>query len=267
MFSNNQQPVDVELEKHNAKDLANKDSLQYPQSVNEDDGIIWDNDLNTKADDQVNFARKVLGIVAVQMAITFAMTLLSSAITPVGLFFKSPVVQIFGLIAMVGCAITLICDERQRKTVPNNYILLMICTVGEAIFVASIAANLTPGSVLTAMAALAIVTSLLFLAAVKTSTNAFLVRNLITAVIVSLVLNVLFAVCIIFYGRPENKFLFIVLTVGICAISGIFIVFDLVVILIPGAADKEDYILHALSLYLDIVRLFIQLLIILGEKK
>ena len=57
------------------------------------------------------------------------------------------------------------------------------------------------------------------------------------------------------------------LSVVLCALSGAFIIFDLVVILIPGAADKEDYILHALSLYLDIVRLFIQLLIILGEKK
>jgi FtsH-binding integral membrane protein len=39
------------------------------------------------------------------------------------------------------------------------------------------------------------------------------------------------------------------------------------VIQLPGAADKEDYIMYALSLYLDLVRLFIRLLIIFGKKK
>ena len=161
----------------------------------------------------------------------------------------------------------LVCDEKQRKKVPSNYILLFIATFGQACFVAAIAADLTPGSVLTAMAAMAIVTGLLFVAATYTSTNEFLLKNLITAVVVSLFLNLALCLGIIFFGHPKNKALFAVLTIGICLISGIFIVFDLVVILIPGAADKEDYILHALGLYLDLVRLFIQLLVILGEKK
>merc|ERR1711915_1002492 len=102
------------------------------------------------------------------------------------------------------------------------------------------------------MAAMAIVTGLLFVAATYTSTNEFLLKNLITAVVVSLFLNLALCLGIIFFGHPKNKALFAVLTIGICLISGIFIVFDLVVILIPGAADKEDYILHALGLYLDL---------------
>ena len=51
------------------------------------------------------------------------------------------------------------------------------------------------------------------------------------------------------------------------AISGIFIIFDLLLIIIPGAVDKEDYIMAALNLYLDIARLFYYILILFGEKK
>lgn len=50
-------------------------------------------------------------------------------------------------------------------------------------------------------------------------------------------------------------------------ISGIFIIFDLLLIIVPSAIDKEDYIMAALTLYLDIARLFYHLMQIFGEKK
>ena len=42
---------------------------------------------NSKAEDQVSFVRKVLGIVAGQMAVTFASCLVSSLVPEVGAFF------------------------------------------------------------------------------------------------------------------------------------------------------------------------------------
>ena len=70
---------------------------------------------------------------------------------------------------------------------------------------------------------------------------------------------------IILFGKPKDTAIWLLLTLGLCLVSGIFIVFDLTVILIPGVADKEDYILHALGLYLDVVRLFVNLLILLSD--
>jgi hypothetical protein len=68
--------------------MANKDQLQYPMGV--DENSITENsdyDLQTKQEDQVNFSRKVFGIVAAQMCVTFALTLASSMFPVLGRFF------------------------------------------------------------------------------------------------------------------------------------------------------------------------------------
>ena len=53
----------------------------------------------------------------------------------------------------------------------------------------------------------------------------------------------------------------------VCVISGIYIIFALLMLIIPGMTDKDDYILGALRLYIEIARLFMYVLIILGDKK
>lgn len=52
-----------------------------------------------------------------------------------------------------------------------------------------------------------------------------------------------------------------------CLIAGIYIVFALLMLIIPGMTDYDDYILGALRLYVEIVRLFYYMLILLGDKK
>ena len=58
---------------------------------------------------------------------------------------------------------------------------------------------------------------------------------------------------------------------GYCAlgiiITGVYIIVDLVYIMVPGALDLDDYILGALMLYLDIMRMFVYILEILGSRK
>jgi len=44
-------------------------------------------------------------------------------------------------------------------------------------------------------------------------------------------------------------------------------VIDLIYIMVPGALDLDDYILGALMLYLDIIRMFMFILEILGKAK
>ena len=50
-------------------------------------------------------------------------------------------------------------------------------------------------------------------------------------------------------------------------ISGVYIIIDLKMILERGETDPEDYIMAALILYLDLVRLFYHLLIIFGKTR
>ena len=60
-----------------------------------DDGMIEDNDLRVKdqeRDEHIGFIRKVLGIVACQMALTFLFSLAASADQSTGQFMRSPTV-------------------------------------------------------------------------------------------------------------------------------------------------------------------------------
>lgn len=65
----------------------------------------------------------------------------------------------------------------------------------------------------------------------------------------------------------KDKVLVFCLGVALLAISGAYIVFDLLVIIIPGVVDKDDYILAALQLYIDVARLFFRILSLLGRRK
>jgi len=57
------------------------------------------------------------------------------------------------------------------------------------------------------------------------------------------------------------------LSLTIIVIVGGYIVFALLFLIIPGVTDKDDYILAALRIYIEIARLFLYILIILGKRK
>ncbi len=52
-----------------------------------------------------------------------------------------------------------------------------------------------------------------------------------------------------------------------CVCIACYIVLVMLMIILPDAMDKDDYILGALRLYLEIARLFFYILIALGKKK
>jgi len=124
-----------------------------------------------KTEEQVGFVRKVLGIVAAQMALTFAFALLASISVSAGSFFKDPRVLILSLIGFIVSVCYLAFNKELRRTVPYNYMLLGVITVGEATVIASVAANITAMSVLACIMAVCLSTAGLWVAAVYTSTR------------------------------------------------------------------------------------------------
>ena len=87
-----------------------------------------------------------------------------------------------------------------------------------------------------------------------------------TGLAFAMIANVVVLLIMVFTMQFQDKTLVFVLGVIMLAVSGIFILFDLLMIIVPGAVDKEDYILAALNLYFDIARLF-YILVLFGEKK
>ena len=220
-----------------------------------------------KTEEHVGFVRKVLGIVAAQMALTFAFALFASINSSAGSFFKDPRVLILSVIAFLVCVGYLLHKKEIRHTVPYNYMLLGTITVCEATIIASVAANITAMSVLVCIMAVCLSTASLWLAAVYTSTREHLQRNLMTGLAFAMIANIFVLLIMVNTIQFQDQMLVFVLGVIILACSGIFILYDLLMIIVPGAVDKEDYMLAALNLYLDIARLLFNILVLFGKKK
>lgn len=50
-------------------------------------------------------------------------------------------------------------------------------------------------------------------------------------------------------------------------VAGIYILVDLLMIMTKGVYDLDDYIMGALNLYIDILRMFIYIVMLLGKRK
>ena len=66
-------------------------------------------------------------------------------------------------------------------------------------------------------------------------------------------------------GGFSQALLLVYGSVGVL-IVGFYILIDLVQIMTPDAISYDDYILGAMMLYIDIVRMFLYILMILGKK-
>ena len=223
-----------------------------------------------EAEEHIAYVRKVLGIVTVQMTLTFILAALAANFKSIGLFFKNPYVFMFAFILMLVCVLAIACSKECRRSVPKNYILLAGATLGEASFLACAAADLTVFSVFTAIMATCIAVAGLFVAALYTASTVdrdVLIRNMIKGLIGAAFLNLFMLIVIVFMYSPKDKAAVFVISMLMCLIAGGYIMFALFFIIVPGIEDKDDYILGALRLYLEIARLFFWLMKILGEKK
>ena len=98
------------------------------------------------------------------MAATFAMCLASSHYPSVGHFCSNPLTLILSLVILCPAACSL-AVKPVRRSVPLNYILLACVTLGEAVLVSAITAELEIKSVVQSIAALCIVLACLWMAA------------------------------------------------------------------------------------------------------
>ena len=94
-----------------------------------------------------------------------------------------------------------------------------------------------------------------------------LIRNMVAYVSVALVIDLIMLIVILVLYNPKDAAIVTAISLVMVVIASGYIVFDLLFVIVPGIEDKDDYILGALRLYLDIARLFFWLMKLLGEKK
>lgn len=151
-----------------------------------------------------------------------------------------------------------------------NYFLLAGATLGETCFLAATAADLKEFSVYTAILGTCLAVAGLFAGAMYTSSSMNredLIKNMVKYAIIALVLDFIMLIVIIFLYHPKDAAIVTAISLVMLVIVSGYVIFDLLFIIVPGIEDKEDYILGALRLYLDIARLFFWMMKLLGEKK
>ena len=92
-------------------------------------------------------------------------------------------------------------------------------------------------------------------------------RNMCLGVVAACVLNLFLLLFMLVTWQFHDRTLIMVSSMLTCLGVAVYIVFVLLMIIVPDAMDREDYILGALRLYLEIARLFFYLLVLLGNKK
>jgi FtsH-binding integral membrane protein len=211
------------------------------------------------------FVRKVYGILLVQFIITFSLILICQVNVIKAFLFKQKALyislMILSGITFILSFIIFICFPNFLKKVPQNYIFLFLFTISETILLVYISILYSFEYVLGAIVFLiGICFVIFFISCIKKIS----LRYILILVIITIFLGFIYGLLSIIFRNYYLEFLF-------CLIGAI--VFTLILIYDTqqiSQFDKslltiDDYIYAALILYTDIIRMFLQILRILGR--
>ena len=214
------------------------------------------------------FIRKVYTLLSLQLLFTSGLTSLfvfndkvksfSMTDTGQGLLILSIFIVFATFIGPLCC-----CPNALRKY-PNNYLILIIFTLGMSYMVANISTKYSPTTLLYGFVITSVITIGLTLYAVNTrtdfTTSGGILVSILLGLIVMGILNIFF----------NNNFInTLISTIGAILFS-IYIVYDTQLI-VGGEHRKyqfevDDYVFATISLYLDIINLFLYILDLLNRR-
>ena len=210
------------------------------------------------------FIRKVYTILSVQLTFTALFTfLVMGAPSMMMPFLTNPLLAAMILPAYIGTICALVCCGFDKK-VPTNYILLAIFTFCVSYIVSLTCLRYTVASVVQAASLTAGVSIALTVYAATTKTDFTIFGPLL------FIIGFVFSITSIFFflawGPVQNLLLS---AIGVILFS-FYLIYDTQVI-IGGKNRKnvltcDDYILASVTLYLDIINLFLYILSLIGEK-
>ena len=85
--------------------------------------------------------------------------------------------------------------------------------------------------------------------------------------VIGIVVDLVVILLMLFVVSPKDKALIFAISIVMCAFSGMYVLWALLFVIVPGLESHDDYILGALRLYIEIARLFYWMMRLLGEKK
>lgn len=263
-----QEQEDISEYKHDNESIQMKVEIKISDEsyqVEEEEEEIEDQSIHIEASVRNGFIRKVYGILSIQLIITFCLVLL----------FQLPLIKkaILNNIQLAGnillftsfsfffLFLILVCCRNLSRTVPYNYIFLLMITLCEAVSCAIISSCYSFQIVAIALI-LTIVTTLTITFYACTTKTDFSYSRVILLISLSQLFMVGF-VSLIF----QIRILYTLYTFLSTIMLGFYLVYDTQLIMgkFGYGYSVDDYIFAAMEIYMDIIRLFLMILRLLAE--
>jgi hypothetical protein len=223
------------------------------------------------------FIQKVYGILCFQLAITTGGAALVLKFGE-SMMKTNPslvmVLMVASLIMSVAMMCVFICSPNTMRTTPTNYILLTLFTLAESVMVGFISLQYTQESVLIVLGITSFVVFGLTLFACQTSIDfTGMGAYLFCAMLVLMGFGFIISMVGMFGGGSSEAFhgMRLAYAIGGTLLFSMYIVYDTQLI-VGGKHAKhqfgiDDYCMAAISLYIDIIQLFLMLLQLFGSRR
>lgn len=173
-------------------------------------------------------------------------------------------VYFIALFLGLGIVIVLGCSENARRKSPINFILLLAFTILESVAVAGYVTHFYPEQVMMGLGITVVLCFVLIIFALQTKIDFTVLTGILMIAVMILIIASLVG---IFF--QDRLFKLIIAAAGATLFS-IYLIVD-VQLLMDGkhkySISPEEYILAALSIYLDIINIFIYILAIIGSSE
>lgn len=245
------------------KDEKDSQSISISSKSEQKNVSIVESEININIDLDIRskFLLKVFGILLTQFIFTFATILICQIETIKKFLFSHTLLYIillsFSGFIFITAFIIFICNPNLVRKVPHNYIILFSITICETILLTYISILYQFEYILGAISFIIAICLALFSIALFNKIHfKFLTMSLIILLYVAIAYGIIAIIVRNYYIR------FLYCLIG-AVIFSLFIVYDTQ--LIRDEYSTDDYIFAALTLYFDVIRLFIQILRILGN--
>ncbi|XP_042223180.1 protein lifeguard 1-like [Homarus americanus] len=214
---------------------------------------------------RMGFIRKVYMILMAQLTVTFGMVAVFTLSADVNTFVnKTPALFYVALAGTLVCIIALSCCGNLRRRTPFNFIFLGLFTVCEGFLLGTAAASFTKGEILIAVGVTFVVTLSLTLFAFQTKFDFTTCGMFVFVTIIVLFLFGLLALIL------QSRIVNLVYSCLGALLFSFYLVFD-TQLLMGGnhklAISPEEYVFAALTLYLDVINIFMYILSIIGNSR
>lgn len=218
---------------------------------------------------RAGFIRKVYFTLGMQLVLTFFIALpFKTLLTPAWIAGHAYLGQMCSIGAMIIALGMVCCCKNAARTYPTNYLILFSLTICIAVMVGFVTARYKTYSVLLALASTAAVFLSLTAYAIATKTDFTGMGGYLSAALTSMIgFSFVMMLFSLFFAIPS--FMHTLYALMGTVLFSLYIVYDTQIIVGGRGVELgvDEYVFAALTLYLDIINLFLYLLELMGDRE